>query len=82
MFEEKIFNIKVFKYENLDLLEDEYQYYDVIWNLKSLEKYNGRIITVNINWDITIYAEDQITMETKFNIIEIAEFKKLINGGE
>jgi len=76
--EEKLFGIKIFKWEEYDLLEDITQYYDVMWCFKELEKYNGRIITVTTNWDIEIYNEDGTAVDKKFNIIEINEFKEKI----
>lgn len=76
--EERLFGIKIFEWEEYDLLENVTQYYDVIWCFKELEKYNKRIITVTTNWDIEIYNEDGTTVDKQFNIIEINEFKEKI----
>jgi hypothetical protein len=76
MMEEKLFGIKIFEWEEYDLLENVTQYYDVKWNFKELEKYNNRIITVTTNWDIEIYNEDGTAVDKQFNIIEIDEFKE------
>jgi len=76
--EEKLFGIKIFEWTDYDILEDVTQYYDVEWTFKELEKYNGRIIIVNTNWDIEIYNEDGTAVDKKFNIIEINEFKEKI----
>lgn len=73
--EEKLFGIKIFEWEEYDLLENVTQYYDVKWSFTELEKYNGRIITVTTNWDIEIYNEDGTAVDKQFNIIEINEFK-------
>jgi hypothetical protein len=76
IMEEKLFGIKIFEWEEYDLLENVTQYYDVKWSFKELEKYNSRIITVTTNWDIEIYNEDGTAVDKKFNIIEVAEFKE------
>jgi hypothetical protein len=76
--EERLFGIKIFEWEEYDLLENVTQYYDVKWSFTELEKYNKRIITVTTNWDIEIYNEDGTAVDKQFNIIEINEFKEKV----
>lgn len=74
---ESIFGINIVESGDGDLTDEGLQLFNVKFLLKSLEKYNGKAIEINFNWDITIY-EDNGEIVDSFNIIENEEFKVLL----
>ena len=79
MQEEKLFNITIFSWKDWDDIDgDMYQYYGTQWNLEELKEFNYHIVTVNRNWDISIYSADGKSVAREFNLIEIKEFKELL----
>ena len=73
---EKILNVELFSFDGSDDIDgDVIQYYDVKWELESLKKYNGRIVTMNRNADIEIYSENEQTIDKAFNLSIIKEFR-------
>lgn len=78
---ETLMNIDIFDFTDVEPFDEGCQYYDVKFKFESLRKYDGFILEVTYNWDITVWNENQEI--DKFNIIEVLEFqnklKELIN---
>lgn len=74
---ESLFGIDIVKSDDGDISEEGIELFNSKFLLKSLQKYNGKAILINLNWDITVY-EDDGNILYEFNIIDNEEFKSLL----
>lgn len=77
MQEEMIFNIKLFEFEDGDVCEEGYNYFNVKWLIPELKKFNGYSVTLNQNQDVQIWDEKAKKIK-EFNLIDIEGFKELL----
>lgn len=71
---EELMGIEIFLFEECIVEDNGYNYTDVEFRFKTLEKYNGRDISVAFNWDIQIWDREG-TVICEFNIIDIPDFR-------
>lgn len=74
-------DIPVFTWEEWDEVDTAYlQFYNVEFLLDDLKKYNkeGLVVSVNMNWDITIYEEDNVI---ELNLRDSVSFKEALIKG-
>lgn len=74
---ESLFGIDIVESNDGDVEDEGISLFNANFLLDSLKKYNGKAISINFNWDITIY-EDNGSILCTFNIIENEEFKTLL----
>lgn len=74
---ESLFEIDIVKSDDGDISEEGVELFNSKFLLTSLQKYNGKAILINLNWDITVYEDDGNVL-CEFNIIENEEFKALL----
>lgn len=77
MQEEMIFNIKLFEFEDGDVCEEGYNYFNVNWFIPQLKKFDGYSITLNQNQDVQIWSDGGKKIK-EFNLIDIEGFKKML----
>lgn len=73
-----LFDVELFEYEYVDMLEDGVQYSPVIFKLDSLKKYNGRVVSVTTDFNFIIFDDQSIHEEVSFSLIENIEFRELL----
>ena len=76
---ETIFNIDLFEFEDGDVCDEGYSYFDVKWLLPELQKFNGLSVTLNQNQDVSIYEDEAGELIDKFNLIDIQGFKNKLS---
>lgn len=76
---ETIFNIDLFEFEDGDVCDEGYNYFDVKWLLPELQKFNGLSVTLNQNQDVSIYEDEAGELIDKFNLIDIQGFKNKLS---
>lgn len=77
----KLLGIDLFSFDSWDEVDcDCSQFYEVKWELKELEQYNGCCMAFDTNGDVTIYDGASYAEIKSFNIGKIKEFReKLMN---
>lgn len=76
---ETIFNIDLFEFEDGDVCDEGYNYFDVKWLLPELQKFNGLSVTLNQNQDVSIYEDETGELIDEFNLIDIQGFKNKLS---
>lgn len=74
---EKIWGVNLLKYEESDVVEFFFEYYNVEFCLESLKQYNGRDVTLNIiDGTMEIYDANGTDIEKTLYLLDIPEFKE------
>lgn len=76
---ESVLGIPVFTWDGWDEAGDQdLQFYNVKFLLKSLEKYNGNTVFVKFGWNVVKIYEDKNVISV--NLFEVPEFIKELMG--
>lgn len=74
MFEQELFGIKLFDYEEAQPYDAGTQYINVINVFTSLKKYDGLPFEVTMDWEITVWSIEGQVID-RFSVLDISEFK-------
>ncbi|MGG1664485.1 hypothetical protein [Brevibacillus sp. NRS-1366] len=73
-----LFGIEVLEFCFLDVMENGTQYSEGTFTLKTLKKFDGRIVIIMNDWKVLIFDHEGESVEEEFFLIENDEFRELL----